>query len=268
MSEPSLRTSNSIRLQYHTIYQKTGSDNIMPKTEKLRTQTEHYCDVCDFMCTSLLVLHQHQGIVHGNYRYPCELCKFSCHSKADMRKHRLEEHNLAAFSCDVCEYRCSEMSNLRKHSKIHEEKVVREKLKCDVCDAEYVSSKGLRQHKQKIHGVPKSDRKRHQNSTATKLPITCDQCGKIFIKREGWRTHYLRLHIGIKNPDLPQHLQRVFQCPKCDYRAGAVWMLETHMRIHTRKKRYQCNYCEKRFSSNEAHRKHYKTHTGNLKSDK
>ena len=159
----------------------------MPKTGKLRTRTEHYCDVCDFMCTSLLVLHQHQGIEHGNYRYPCELCKFSCHSKADMRKHRLEEHNLAAFSCDVCEYRCSEMSNLRKHSKIHEEKVVREKLKCDVCDAEYVSSKGLRQHKQKIHGVPKSDRKRHQNSTGIKLPITCDQCGKIFIKRVRFR---------------------------------------------------------------------------------
>lgn len=215
------------------------------------------CDQCEFTCTQLLILQQHRGKVHHTYRYPCEICEYSCHSKADMRQHRLKDHDIAAFSCDICEYRCSEMSNLRKHSKIHEERVVKEKLKCDKCEAEYLSTKGLRRHKQRIHGAPNCSRTPRRPE-----PITCDQCGKIYKTRHGWRAHYKIIHLGVESTSLPRYLQRIYQCTECEFRAASNYLLRNHMRSHTKEKPYKCEYCSKGLSTQAALSRHHRTHTG------
>lgn len=92
-------------------------------------------------------------------------------------------------------------------------------------------------------------------SEKNKSALTCQVCSRVFTRIDNLREH-LRGHMGQPTR------RKDYQCPYCDKSFYGSSLLNIHIRTHTGEKPFLCDLCEKSFPSNGALRKHRRMHTG------
>ncbi|KAJ6647300.1 Protein suppressor of hairy wing, partial [Pseudolycoriella hygida] len=123
---------------------------------------------------------------------------------------------------------------------------------CQVCGRDFTRKYHLDRHKKFS--------KCSSSSTASSAPknksnLTCQVCSRVFTRIDNLREH-LRGHMGQPTR------RKDYQCPYCDKSFYGSSLLNIHIRTHTGEKPFVCDLCQKSFPSNGALRKHRRMHTG------
>ena len=111
------------------------------------------------------------------------------------------------------------------------------KYSCQMCDARFKGSGGLRNHYKVVH--------------ATGPLFKCDDCGKEFRLKERLKLH-IRTHTGFKP----------YKCPECDKTFARGGQLVQHRRTHSQVKPYSCDQCSGTFTCAANLALHLKRHNG------
>ncbi|XP_037044571.1 zinc finger protein 12-like [Bradysia coprophila] len=118
----------------------------------------HICDTCGSAFTQWTSLKEHIETKHMQiYRrknetpsnWPCEKCGKIFAFRRLLNMHVLL-HSGKSYVCNECGQSFKHPKYLARHSKQHKEIV---KLRCTMCEKEYVQKVGLRLHMKKIHGI-------------------------------------------------------------------------------------------------------------------
>ncbi|XP_031633957.1 zinc finger protein 717-like [Contarinia nasturtii] len=170
------------------------------------------------------------------------------------------------YQCDRCKKRFSCKKSLTMHMRTH---TGEKPYQCDQCKKRFSRKEHL---------------KTHMRTHTGEEPYQCDQCKKRF-SQSGHLTMHIRTHTGIKPHQCDQWCHRGFsqniekeahereckrrryECYLCNrddnekkFVTVGKTLLQTHMRIHTGEKPYQCDQCKKRFNQKCRLTTHMKTH--------
>ena len=219
----------------------------------------HCCKVYD----NTIQLHDH--ILENHAKFHCLICaeaKFSNYE--NLKEHMKSEHNME-YQCPTCRIfypSDSELGSHRasKHPFIKKKKFMRI---CNICQAEYKSYMGLRNHKETVHEnkpkpswfCPTCGKKFTQEKTLNLHIATncatdgrqkiCSKCKKQFESRVQWIEHVQSDHKDIK----------VYECSQCEYKSLTKTLLRGH--VHgAHENRNVCSFCGKNYNNQAVLRKH------------
>ena len=97
-------------------------------------------------------------------------------------------------------------------------------IKCPLCDKGFRRERKLQIHEIEFH----------------KKPVSCDLCGMTFANTYGLPMHKKMVH----NLDtMKSQNMNKYQCPKCDFKAPWLKMINKHLNTHDKPFKYQCNDC-------------------------
>ncbi|KAM7315921.1 hypothetical protein ACRRTK_025079 [Alexandromys fortis] len=207
----------------------------------------------------------------ANKKYHCTDCDYSTKKKIRFHNH-MESHKLASKTGKDTE--CNESGNhlshagaLSSHQTMHGEKEASKTYKYPKEERQHALMHQESKTYQCLHCSHKSsnssDLKRHIISVHTKdYPHKCELCSKGFHRpselkkhaatHESKKMHQCK-HCDFKDPDplvLNHHILSVhtvnvpFKCKRCKRGFQQQCELRNHMKTHSGRKVYQCEYCE------------------------
>jgi len=170
--------------------------------------------------------------------------------------------------CQFCNKSFEHKMLLQNHFAEHSKE---KRYKCSFCGKLYFSVLGARLHAQ-CHVTPKL--------------YKCDKCNKLFTNRKDLSMHFctqlvkkyksshnvsgdfplndmikfIGSHTLIETGNNALKKKRLFVCQFCNKKCKSISMLEDHLTVHTKEKRYKCICCSKLFCSKLGARKHVRRH--------
>ena len=234
-------------------------------------QAEHLgirykCDRCQFTAKQRGTVLMHANKVHDGILYNCEtsLCHFSTPFKSYLIRHLLEKHGVSSEG----KKRGAPQPYSKRRVK---ERRGKKKYRCESCNRNYKSRKGLRLHNKNIHeteGLPCSKcefRARseeqltnHNQRVHEGLKYSCELCEYISAYKK-----YIKIHSAKRHPDQTPQIKLVkseeknLKCPHCDFTTISCSFLNKHLRVGHKEepesegKERKCPYCEYRPATNQ-----------------
>ncbi|XP_037051690.1 protein suppressor of hairy wing [Bradysia coprophila] len=258
------------------------SDGVMTIKSKKKTVLEHICAKCNKTYKTLVGLKRHLNLCRNmpkdqiiqlkqeaalediDFAAVDENTCFCCMEPKDTA-------HVGHVKCNFCPKSFKSHLNLERHLfTIHSAST---EFPCECCNATCPSKLVLELHMESHStGKPFScqvcgrdfTRKYHLDrhkmyskcgSGKNKSELTCQVCSRVFTRIDNLREH-LRGHMGKPTR------RKDYQCPYCEKSFYGSSLLNIHIRTHTGEKPFLCDLCEKSFPSNGALRKHRRMHTG------
>lgn len=164
------------------------------------------------------------------------------------------EHN----QCEVCSMKCKTSEELAQHREKHIEK----DYACRICNVKFVSAYYFSVHNfqhLKVYSCPsckfktssRNSLRGHIRRHEKKYSAYCRICGKGFITRALVDTHE-EIHFDIKK----------YECEFCKKKFSVKRYLDVHRQLNHRKElfgidsHFQCEFCNKKFSFEKSLRRH------------
>jgi len=282
------------------------------------------CKVCkkNLSCKKTLKNHLQTHEENPAKPFKCLKCLKSFRLKELLKLHQMNKHSDSKpFACDLCAMKFSIFHQIRNHIEIHKkekrfkceiclksfafktdfnvhmERHAGVKIKCDLCDAEFLTKNALNQHKHFVHSdrlfkcgkcdyVGKNSKLLREHQAVHKEWkeaefVECMKCHKKLRNKRALTNHIRQVHsekqfpcdhfncnyAGKTKSKLKDHQathEKKFDCNICGKIFRSKSDLMNHILIkHEDPDRFKCHVCDKRLNSKQSLRNHLQTHEEN-----
>ncbi|XP_063590853.1 zinc finger protein 26-like [Penaeus indicus] len=254
---------------------KSRGDGCRGSRGRLKKRKGPYrCDHCklNFKLYSIFTKHMqsHKSSL-GSHSFPCKLCGKLLSSNVNLKRHMMI-HSGKPFTCKECGKSYTGRYLLREHLIVEHGKTIPEsqttsEFQCEAC-MRYMSSKMTLEYHQAVpQSCPHCEAtwpckrslrdhilKIHDEAKVTKEGcLMCELCNKTFMYRNRYLNH------------IAQHSsEKKFECQKCNKSFSTYHALYCHNKqVHEKHNyRHPCSMCDKVFICKAKLVEHIRTHTG------